>query len=549
MRKSRWRRASAAARTVGRRRRVHGPHQRAERHRRDDGRARRGAGGRRRRPRTTTARASPPACSTATTRRSHAARSVPRATTWSRHVSHIIPGPNFGYWNSSMSDVMSRLVAPGQQRVDDGLAEREVLDALGRPVGLDLVGRHAPHLLGVGLEEDAVEAPAEARRRPALERGLVLRRPDPRPEVGADAPAPPRPGRGCAARSRPAAGSRRTCRRSRCGSSGAAAGSRPSGRISCQSASTSGTLVKKRWPPMSKRQPSRSTVRLMPPTMSSASSDGGVDDAGAAQLVGRREPRRAGTDDDDLVVSHGGPGHRKRTSPLRSRVALALRPPRRPPPAARATNARRWAGSKAVDPAEPRRRAGVDDPAPRRTAPTSASPPTAPPVRSEPAAGASEPTRRWPPRPARRGERVEHQRRCTSAADDGGHGDGRGPRQRRRPGHRSGRPARAGAGRRIGPTAPRAASGRRRPPNDDQHDAGDAGHGRHERGRDPPTAAAVHDSEIRIVVAAAAGVDEPAVGAAVDGRERPEVVPVDGGVPAVVEALAEHEPERPAPRR
>ncbi len=45
-----------------------------------------------------------------------------------------------------------------------------------------------------------------------------------------------------------------------------------SGRISCQSASTSGTLVKKRWPPMSNRQPSRTAVRLMPPTMASPSS-------------------------------------------------------------------------------------------------------------------------------------------------------------------------------------------------------------------------------------------------------------------------------------
>src|SRR3954452_23845166 len=45
-----------------------------------------------------------------------------------------------------------------------------------------------------------------------------------------------------------------------------------SGRISCHSASTWGTLVKKRWPPMSKRHPSRSAVRLMPPTTLSASS-------------------------------------------------------------------------------------------------------------------------------------------------------------------------------------------------------------------------------------------------------------------------------------
>ena len=44
-----------------------------------------------------------------------------------------------------------------------------------------------------------------------------------------------------------------------------------SGRISCQNASTRDTLVKNRCPPMSKRQPSRSTVRLIPPTTSSAS--------------------------------------------------------------------------------------------------------------------------------------------------------------------------------------------------------------------------------------------------------------------------------------
>src|ERR671916_2626736 len=44
------------------------------------------------------------------------------------------------------------------------------------------------------------------------------------------------------------------------------------GRISRHSAATLATLVKNRWPPMSNRQPSRSTVRLIPPTTSSASS-------------------------------------------------------------------------------------------------------------------------------------------------------------------------------------------------------------------------------------------------------------------------------------
>jgi hypothetical protein len=42
-------------------------------------------------------------------------------------------------------------------------------------------------------------------------------------------------------------------------------------RISCHRSSTGFTFVKKRWPPMSKRQPSRSTVRLIPPTTESPS--------------------------------------------------------------------------------------------------------------------------------------------------------------------------------------------------------------------------------------------------------------------------------------
>src|SRR5215510_4023129 len=42
--------------------------------------------------------------------------------------------------------------------------------------------------------------------------------------------------------------------------------------ISCQRSSTSFTLVKKRWPPRSKRYPSRTAVLAIPPTWSSASS-------------------------------------------------------------------------------------------------------------------------------------------------------------------------------------------------------------------------------------------------------------------------------------
>src|SRR3954468_19599488 len=40
---------------------------------------------------------------------------------------------------------------------------------------------------------------------------------------------------------------------------------------SCQRSSTSLDLVKKRWPPRSKRKPSRTSVFAMPPTWSSAS--------------------------------------------------------------------------------------------------------------------------------------------------------------------------------------------------------------------------------------------------------------------------------------
>ena len=76
------------------------------------------------------------------------------------------------------------LVALGQDGVDDRLAQIEVLDALGRPVGRDLGDRHAPDLLGVGLEEGAVEPPAEARHQPVLVVGLVLGRADAGPEVG-----------------------------------------------------------------------------------------------------------------------------------------------------------------------------------------------------------------------------------------------------------------------------------------------------------------------------------------------------------------------------
>ena len=86
-----------------------------------------------------------------------------------------------------MSEVISFWFRLGVSGVDDGLAERQVLDPLRGPVGGHLADRHAPHLLGVGLEEGAVEAPAEAGDEPALVVGLVLRRADAGPHVGADA--------------------------------------------------------------------------------------------------------------------------------------------------------------------------------------------------------------------------------------------------------------------------------------------------------------------------------------------------------------------------
>ena len=69
-----------------------------------------------------------------------------------------------------------RLAALGQDGVHHRLAQVEVLDPLGRPVGRHVGHRHAPHLLGVGLEEGAVEAPAEAGHQPVLVVGLVLGR-------------------------------------------------------------------------------------------------------------------------------------------------------------------------------------------------------------------------------------------------------------------------------------------------------------------------------------------------------------------------------------
>ncbi|GGL85472.1 hypothetical protein GCM10011594_01420 [Nakamurella endophytica] len=77
-------------------------------------------------------------------------------------------------------------VALQAERVPHRREQRQVLDPLRRPVGLDLPGVDAPHLLGVGLEERAVQPPPETRGDPALEVALVARRVHPHRQVRDD---------------------------------------------------------------------------------------------------------------------------------------------------------------------------------------------------------------------------------------------------------------------------------------------------------------------------------------------------------------------------
>jgi hypothetical protein len=66
--------------------------------------------------------------------------------------------------------------------------EVEVLDALRRPLGTDLRGRHPPHLLGVGLEEELEQPLAEAVRDPLLQGLLLALALQRRPQVGEHGP-------------------------------------------------------------------------------------------------------------------------------------------------------------------------------------------------------------------------------------------------------------------------------------------------------------------------------------------------------------------------
>ena len=110
--------------------------------------------------------------------------SSPGPRTISVQRSHIIPGPYFGYWNSSMRLVISFWFRLGRRALSTALNSERFLMRWAAQSAWISVGRDAPDLLGVGLEEGPVEAPAEAGGDPALEVVLVLGRPDPHPEVG-----------------------------------------------------------------------------------------------------------------------------------------------------------------------------------------------------------------------------------------------------------------------------------------------------------------------------------------------------------------------------
>ena len=78
-----------------------------------------------------------------------------------------------GYWKESISVLITLSLSFGcalrEERVPDGAAERQTLDALRGPIRGDLLAAHPPDLFGVGLEEDVEEAFAELVADPVLE--------------------------------------------------------------------------------------------------------------------------------------------------------------------------------------------------------------------------------------------------------------------------------------------------------------------------------------------------------------------------------------------
>src|SRR5438270_10859751 len=77
--------------------------------------------------------------------------------------------------------------AAGQQRAAQDNPQVETLDPLRRPIGGQLFGADAPHLFGVGLEEDAEQAPPELVADPILKRSRILDRLKARPGVAREA--------------------------------------------------------------------------------------------------------------------------------------------------------------------------------------------------------------------------------------------------------------------------------------------------------------------------------------------------------------------------
>ena len=91
---------------------------------------------------------------------------VPAASTRSRQRSHIIPGPYLGYWNSSMSEVISFWLRLGSTALTIAFDSDRFLIRWAAQSACNSGRRDAPHLLGVGLEEVPVEAVPEPGRRP-----------------------------------------------------------------------------------------------------------------------------------------------------------------------------------------------------------------------------------------------------------------------------------------------------------------------------------------------------------------------------------------------
>ena len=72
----------------------------------------------------------------------------PWATTLSRQTSHIIPGPYLGYWNSSMSEVMSFWFRFGSSALTMALpSDRSLTRWAAQSAGISLTG--TPHTFSV----------------------------------------------------------------------------------------------------------------------------------------------------------------------------------------------------------------------------------------------------------------------------------------------------------------------------------------------------------------------------------------------------------------